>query len=98
MHEVGHALGLWHEQQRPDRDAFIKVLHQNLRYNSGPLFAQYVKRPVAGDVSVPYDINSLMHYGPKVRELHLCFTVNHITHLREILFTGLKYLLNIGLP
>ncbi|KAI0225937.1 Zinc metalloproteinase dpy-31 [Lamellibrachia satsuma] len=66
VHEVGHALGLWHEQQRPDRDAFIKVLHQNLRYNNGPLFAQYVKRPVAGDVSVPYDINSLMHYGPKI--------------------------------
>jgi len=67
VHEIGHALGLWHEQQRPDRDAFIRVLYQNLNYYK----SQFVKRPIADDVSVPYDVNSLMHYGPKVKDL-LC--------------------------
>ncbi|KAI0225936.1 Zinc metalloproteinase dpy-31 [Lamellibrachia satsuma] len=54
VHEVGHALGLWHEQQRPDRDAHIRILYQNLDFYK----SQFVKRPVDEDTSVPYDIGS----------------------------------------
>ena len=62
MHEFGHALGLWHEQMRFDRDQYIKVLYQNLGFYQG----QYQRVDETVSHGVPYDYGSVMHYSPRV--------------------------------
>ena len=63
VHEIGHSLGLWHEQQRADRDDHIKVVEENLGYNVG----QFVKQDTVS-LGVPYDVGSVMHYDQYVSE------------------------------
>jgi hypothetical protein len=60
-HEFGHAIGLMHEHQRPDRDDHIHVISENLRDG----FSHALDKDDRGDMSLhlPYDISSIMHYG-----------------------------------
>ena len=61
VHEIGHVLGLWHEQQRSDRDDSIRVLWDNVGSMAGQF---YMRR--TDNKGVPYNVASVMHYGPKV--------------------------------
>ncbi len=61
VHEIGHVLGMWHEQQRSDRDNYVDVLYENLGFHSG----QFVKFPT-NSYGVPYDYSSVLHYSGKV--------------------------------
>ena len=56
-HEIGHAVGLWHEHQRDDRDAYVTVLYENLDKRGR---ASY---PAVHPASGPYNFSSVMHYG-----------------------------------
>ncbi|PAV56590.1 hypothetical protein WR25_23391 [Diploscapter pachys] len=60
-HEIGHALGLYHEQARYDRDSYIQVLTQNIN----PIYLnQFTKQSASSmvDYGVGYDYASVMHY------------------------------------
>ena len=58
-HEIGHAIGLYHIEDRPDRDDFIKVYYRNvLRYFRMDLDPQPATS--VNYYGVPFDYASLM--------------------------------------
>jgi Astacin (Peptidase family M12A) len=57
VHELGHVLGLWHEQARTDRDQFVTINWENI--TPGREF-QFLTQP--GRALNPYDTDSVMHY------------------------------------
>ncbi|MFG2639476.1 M12 family metallopeptidase, partial [Streptomyces sp. NPDC048370] len=56
MHELGHALGLKHEHQRPDSVAFVTIV--------GGTPPNYGPAPDSTPIG-PYDCDSIMHYPPQ---------------------------------
>lgn len=59
IHEIGHALGLWHEQSRNDRDQFIQILWENIADDMEYNFDKHV---LDGADLGNYDFASIMHY------------------------------------
>lgn len=59
IHEIGHVVGMWHEQSREDRDAFVTINWANIQAGFEHNFNQHV---TDGDDVGPYDYGSIMHY------------------------------------
>ena len=61
VHEIGHAIGFWHEQSRPDRDDYIRV---NLTNVQAGLEHNFMKRTSSeiNSRGSEYDYGSIMHY------------------------------------
>lgn len=84
MHELGHALGYWHEQSRSDRNDFIQINRNNVDEDgcpggpTGPC-VNFDPRTDGGEIG-PYNFASIMHYsasafasgGPTIEVLKEC--------------------------
>ena len=59
IHELGHAIGLWHEQSRGDRDQWVEIVYSKVAANRRSNFDQHIDDGV--DLG-EYDYGSIMHY------------------------------------
>jgi hypothetical protein len=59
IHEIGHVVGLWHEQSREDRDLFVTINWPKIQAGMEHNFDQHI---TDGDDIGAYDFGSIMHY------------------------------------
>jgi hypothetical protein len=59
LHEMGHTVGLWHEQSRPDRDTYVSVNYSNLIKGSISNFNQIYDN---AQETTLFDYASVMEY------------------------------------
>ncbi|XP_023309087.2 hatching enzyme 1.2-like [Lucilia cuprina] len=60
IHELMHALGFLHEQNREERDSYVSIQYENIQPNAVSNFDRAAKTIAFG---VPYDYGSVMHYS-----------------------------------
>jgi hypothetical protein len=59
LHEMGHTVGVWHEQTRPDRDTYVNVNYGAIIKASRSNFDQFLDND---QELTPYDYASVMEY------------------------------------
>lgn len=60
QHEILHALGFWHEQNRPDRNDWVQIKWNNIQDGWDSQFYMY---DTIDSLGAPYDYDSVMHYS-----------------------------------
>lgn len=78
-HEVCHAIGMLHEQQRPDRDNFVTINWSNLTSDG---VAQFQKRTTNYLYMGAYDFNSVMGYSSRTSSTSIVHDVNQVMYTR----------------
>jgi len=62
VHELLHAVGLWHAQSRYDRDEYIKIVDENIIRGTAYNFEMKFENQT-NTYDVPYNYLSVMHYS-----------------------------------
>ncbi|CAL1528874.1 unnamed protein product [Lymnaea stagnalis] len=62
VHELGHAVGFWHEHTRPDRDQHVQILYKNVMVGQDYNFKKLTSTDV-NSLGETYDFGSIMHYA-----------------------------------
>ncbi|XP_034943060.1 bone morphogenetic protein 1-like [Chelonus insularis] len=62
VHELGHAIGFYHEHTRPDRDTYVKIFTENIEPDFLHNFGVLNQKKIA-PLTQPYDFDSIMHYA-----------------------------------
>ncbi len=75
IHEIGHAIGLFHEHTREDRDRFVTVNVANIDPTKTGNFAQAIS---TSDDLGAYDYGSIMHYPA------MAFSINGLPTIETI--------------
>ena len=60
-HELGHALGFFHEHERWDRDQFVTIHYENIKAGRAHDY-DWIPKTNWLVTSLPYDYRSIMHY------------------------------------
>jgi hypothetical protein len=60
-HELGHALGFFHEHERWDRDQFVTIHYENIKPGRASDY-DWIAKTNWLVTSLPYDYKSIMHY------------------------------------
>lgn len=70
FHEVFHVLGFFHEQNRFDRNDFVKILWENIDEKHWPQFERFPEESFPevfqDNYVMPFSYNTFMLYGPNV--------------------------------
>ena len=64
IHELGHAIGFYHEHTRPDRDNYVDVIYDNIQEGFEDQFYKF-GRGRTNTLGLGYDIQSIMHYDSR---------------------------------
>ncbi|XKL64471.1 hypothetical protein PGB90_004557 [Kerria lacca] len=62
MHEILHAVGFMHEQNRPDRDKYVTINYNNIERGKESNFEK-TQTETVDNQGIGYDYQSVMHYS-----------------------------------